>query len=303
MDTKGNIRIPDLLHLHFIVVLLGFTGILGKLITLPAMELVWYRMTIAALGLWLWLYFTRRLKPISIRKVAIYLLAGVVVALHWITFFGSIKSSTVSIALACFAATTLFTGFIEPLFFRYRISRIEVGLGLIIIAALGIIFRFEPDYLTGILLGLLSAFLSAVFMVLNKQFRKHESPLIITFYEMIGGAVTISLFLAVYAGSNPVQLTLHGLDVVWIAVLALVCTCYAFVASIFVMRSLSAYNVVLTISLEPVYGIVLAWLFFGDAELMTTQFYIGTVLIIASVFSYSLFKKRIQHINRQNLDG
>ena len=296
-----KIQVPDLLHLHFIVVLLGFTGVMGRLISLPAIELVWYRMTIAALGLWGWLYFTQRLKKISFSKIAVYLLAGVVVALHWITFFGSIKSATVSIALACFAATTLFTGFIEPLFFRYRISKTEIGLGVIIIAAIGIIFRFEPDYITGIVLGLLSAFLSAVFMVVNKKFREHESPLVITLYEMIGGALTVTLFLAFYAGSHPVHLTLTGLDALWIAILALVCTCYAFVASIYVMRSLSAYNVVLTISLEPVYGIVLAWLFFGDAELMTMQFYIGTLLIILSVFSYSVLKQRIQRTKKSNL--
>ena len=290
-------HITDILHLHFIVVILGFTGVLGKLISLPAIEMVWYRMLFAFIGLFLWLTFKRKL-IIPERKYLIrYLATGFIVALHWVAFFGSIKTSTVSVALACLASTTLFASLLEPVFNRAKISIIEFFLGLIIIAAIIIIFKFESHYTYGIVLGLLSAVLSALFMVLNKRYQIHHKPVTITLFEMAGGFIALSVFLPVYSFFNPVSMALNLSDFIWLLILAVVCTAYAFMASIKVMRSLSAYQVVLTINLEPVYGIFLAFLIFGEAELMTPGFYLGTLLLILAVFTYSLLKRKPRTVN------
>lgn len=284
-------NISDLFHLHFIVLVLGFTGVLGRLISISAFELVWYRMALSSLGMLVWLLFTKQLVVPTVKQISKYLLTGSVVALHWICFFGSIKASTVSVALACFAATTLFVSLIEPLLGRRKISYLELVLGVVIIGALLIIFKFETHYYIGIVLGVLAALLGAVFMVLNKQFQLSDKAVTITLYEMIGGFLTLSLFIIPYASFESLNFTLQGNDLLWILILAFVCTCYAFMASIKVMRSLSAYQVVLTINLEPVYGIILAYIVYKDAELMTPQFYLGTLILVFTVILYSIIKK------------
>ena len=293
---KDN-HIPDILHLHFIVVILGFTGVLGKLITLPAIEMVWYRMLFAFIGLFVWLRFKGRLVVPERKYLIKYVATGFIVAFHWVTFFGSIKISTVSVALACFASTALFTSLMEPVFNKARISVLEFILGLVIIVAIVIIFKFESDYTYGIILGLISAVLGALFMVLNKRYQKMHKPLTITLYEMAGGFIALSVFLPVYGVFNPLHFALNLSDLLWLLILALVCTAYAFMASIHVMRSLSAFQVVLTINLEPVYGIFLAFIIFGESELMTPGFYLGTVLLVVAVFSYSIIKRKPRIVN------
>ncbi|MFC0876623.1 DMT family transporter [Saccharicrinis sp. FJH2] len=290
-------HITDVLHLHFIVVILGFTGVIGKLISLPAIEMVWYRMLFAFIGLFIWLKFTGKLVVPDRKNLVKYLATGFIVAFHWVAFFGSIKSSTVSVALACFASTALFTSLLEPLFNKSKISFLEFFLGLIIIGAIVIIFKFESEYTLGIMSGLASAVLGALFMVLNKRFQKEYKPVTITLFEMVGGFIALSVFLPVYAAFTPVTLALNLSDLFWLLILSLVCTAYAFMASIHVMRSLSAFQVVLTINMEPVYGIFLAFLIFGESELMTPGFYFGTVLLVLAVFTYSLLKRKPRTVN------
>ncbi|MFB6317047.1 DMT family transporter [Saccharicrinis sp. FJH54] len=293
---KDN-HITDILHLHFIVVILGFTGILGKLITLSAIEMVWYRMLFATAGLFIWLKWSGKMIVPQRRFLLKYLATGFIVALHWVAFFGSIKSSTVSVALACFASTTLFTSLLEPVFNKAKISLSELLLGMVIIIAIIIIFKFESGYSLGIILGLISAITGALFMVLNKGYQVHHKPVIITLFEMAGGFIALSFFLPFYNLYSPVSLALNVSDLVWLLILALVCTAYAFMASIHVMRSLSAFQVVLTINLEPVYGIFLAYLVFRESELMTPGFYFGTAILIAAVFAYSLLKRKPRSVN------
>ncbi|MFB6342831.1 DMT family transporter [Saccharicrinis sp. FJH62] len=290
-------HITDVLHLHFIVVILGFTGVIGKLISLPAIEMVWYRMLFAFIGLFIWLKFTGKLVVPDRKNLVKYLATGFIVAFHWVAFFGSIKSSTVSVALACFASTALFTSLLEPLFNKSKISFLEFFLGLIIIGAIVIIFKFESEYTLGIISGLASAVLGALFMVLNKRFQKEYKPVTITLFEMAGGFIALSVFLPVYAAFTPVTLALNLSDLFWLLILSLLCTAYAFMASIHVMRSLSAFQVVLTINMEPVYGIFLAFLIFGESELMTPGFYFGTVLLVLAVFTYSLLKRKPRTVN------
>lgn len=292
--TKTNIL--DLLHLHFIVVILGFTGILGKLITLPAFEMVIIRMLIAAAGLALWLVLNRNLKITQPRKIVSYILTGFVVAAHWVAFFGSIKVANVSVALACFASTALFTSLLEPLFFKVRISITELFLGILTIVGIALIFRFEPKYTTGIFYGIIAAVTGALFMVFNKQFQQDERAEVVSMFEMLGGVVGLLIFATYHVNVNGYELNfaLKGNDLLWLILLGLVCTSYAFMASVKVMRSLSAYHVVLTINLEPVYGILLAVLIFGETERMTPQFYMGAGILIVTVLAYSFIKKRLR---------
>ncbi len=284
-------RNKDLVKLHFIVIILGFTAILGRLISIPAMELVWYRMLLSFAGLGLWFAIKKMDVRVPRKQLIYFLLTGLVVALHWITFFGSIKAANVSIALACFATSALFTSLIEPLFLKRRLLWYEVVLGIITIFGLSLIFGVETQYTNGIVLGILAALLSAVFQVLNKGFQVRYNPLVISFYELIGGFAGISMFMIPYGVNHTLNFNLSLMDFVWILILAWVCTSYAFAASVAVMKTLSAYNVVLTINLEPIYGILLAHLIFGDSELMTGGFYVGTGIMLLAVFIYPVLKR------------
>lgn len=277
------------LKLHLIVLIYGFTAILGKLITLPALELVWYRMLIAVLTFYIYLKLTRENLAVS-RPVLLKLLGvGVIIAVHWVTFYGAIKLSNVSVALGCFSTTALFTSLIEPFFYRKRINFVEVLIGLIILAGLYLIFRFETRYLAGILVALLSAFLAGLFSVLNKKLVANHRAVKISFYEMIGGVIGLSLFLAISGkGTSVPFLFPTWMDLFYLILLGTVCTAFAHTIQVDVMQHLTAYVVTLTINLEPVYGILLAFFIFGETEHMTLGFYLGTLIILLSVIGYPI---------------
>lgn len=277
------------LKLHLIVLIYGFTAILGKLITLPALELVWYRMLIAVLTFYIYLKLTRENLAVS-RPVLLKLLGvGVIIAVHWVTFYGAIKLSNVSVALGCFSTTALFTSIIEPFFYRKRINFVEVLIGLIILAGLYLIFRFETRYLAGILVALLSAFLAGLFSVLNKKLVANHRAVKISFYEMIGGVIGLSLFLAISGkGTSVPFLFPTWMDLFYLILLGTVCTAFAHTIQVDVMQHLTAYVVTLTINLEPVYGILLAFFIFGETEHMTLGFYLGTLIILLSVIGYPI---------------
>jgi drug/metabolite transporter (DMT)-like permease len=283
-------------HLHFIVVLLGFTAILGAIISIDAVSLVWFRMFFAFAGLWL--YFL--LKGISWQIVFkdqwhLYKI-GILVALHWITFFHAIKVSNVSVTLGVFASTTLFTSFLEPLLQKSKLLWLEVIIGLIIIAGIYLIFQYEFQYVEGILFSLLSALLNALFVVFNRNISHRWHPAVISFYEMIGGFIFITVYLIVSQRINMEIFSLSSSDLLLILILSLVCTSYAFAAIVNIMKVLSAYNVVLAINLEPVYGIILALLIFGESEKMSAGFYAGALIIIVSVFTYPFLKRRLRSV-------
>ncbi len=284
--------VKQYLHLHFIIVLLGFTAILGSVITLNAIELVWFRTFFASLGLWVYLKY-RSLKIILPLREQIHLyLIGLVVALHWITFFHAIKVSNVSITLGVFASTTLFTSFLEPFLQKRPVLWIEVLIGVVIILGIYIIFQYELQYTEGIIYSLISAFLNGLFVVLNRNISRRWHPSVISFYEMAGGFAFISVFLLLTGQIADPFLDFHLPDVFWILILSFVCTSYAFAAIVEIMKELSAYTVVLSINLEPVYGIVLAFLIFGESEKMSSGFYLGTLIILCSVFAYPYLKRR-----------
>jgi len=282
------------LHLHFIVVLLGFTAILGALITIDAASLVWFRMFFGLTGLWVFFVVRRVSYFLPLGRILPLLGIGVVVALHWITFFHAINVSNVSVTLGVFASTTLFTSFLEPISQRRRIFWLEVIIGMVILSGIYLIFQYEFHYLEGILFALLSALLNGMFVVLNRNISMRHHPSVISFYEMIGGFVFISLFFAFSGTLSAGLLRVSPSDLVYLLILGFVCTAYAFTAIVDVMKVLSAYTVVLAINLEPVYGIVMAHFFFPEAERMSAGFYLGTLIILLSVFSYPFLRRKFR---------
>lgn len=285
----------DYLHLHFLVLIWGFTAILGLLIKIPAVEVVFYRTLIATIGLMILLY-ARRISFIIGRPNVLKLLStGVLIAGHWILFFWSARVSTASVCLAGIATTSFWTSFLEPLVLRKRIKWYEVFLGLIVILGLYIIFHFEFNHAVGLAMALGSAFLAALFTVINARFTKHMHHYQITFYEMIGACVSILLFFPVYkyflTPDNAIHLALNFYDLLYLSILALVCTVYAYSASIDLMKKISAFSVNLSVNLEPVYGIILAVIIFGDREKMQPGFYAGAAIILLSVLAHPLLNK------------
>lgn len=252
-------------------------------------------MWMAALFILVFLIATKRTDFNIDRKAWKIILAGVLIAAHWITFFHSIKISNVSVTLACISTGAFFGSLIEPIVYRRRIDFVEILLGLLVIIGLYLIFRFEGDYTAGIIVALISAFLSACFSVLNSKLVKGNSPFRITFLEMLGGWLAISVF-SLYGLINGnislSEFSLGGMDWLYLLLLGSICTAYAFIESVAVMRYLSSYTVLLSTNLEPVYGILLALLIFGDSEKMNPWFYFGAALILCTVAADSLIKRK-----------
>ena len=291
------------LKLHLVVLIYGFTAILGKLITLPATQLVWYRMLIALITFYIFLKWRKTDLSVDRKQFLKLFGIGIIVAVHWIAFFGAIKISNVSVALGCLATTTLFTSLLEPFFFRKRINIVEVIVGLLIIGGLYLIFRFETRYFTGIIVALIAAFLAGLFTVLNKKMVHLHKASVISFYEMMGGLCCITIYLLFsYRGNSPLALP-SITDFIYLLLLGIICTAYPFAVQVNVMKHLSAYIVALTINLEPVYGIIMAYFLFGETEHMTGGFYFGTIIILISVLGFPLYhyylkKRRNNYLKR-----
>lgn len=282
------------LHLHLIVFIWGFTAILGRLISLDALPLVWYRMLFAVGFIFIYIKYKRMPIKVPKRILLKFLVAGLVIALHWFTFFRAIKVSNVSITLACLSTGAFFTSLIEPIFFGKKIIWYEIFFGLLVVFGLSIIFNVEGRYVEGIILALTSAFLSASFAVINSKFVKDYDPTVISYYELSGGVLFFSIFLLFTNSFNADFFQLTTSDFVYLLLLSSVCTAYAFIASTAVMKFLSPYTVMLTINLEPIYGIILAVLIFEDKEQMSPQFYLGAVIILITVILNGIIKSRLK---------
>ena len=282
----------NLVILHFTVFIWGFTGILGKLISVSAVHLVWYRVLIASISLFFYFRFNRTQFKVS--KAAFFRLVftGALVGAHWILFFLSIKLSTVSVALVCFSSLTLFTAVLEPLINKKRISGLEIISGLLIIIGIFVIFKFETQYTKGIIAGLVCAVCASLFSIINaRQVRHYQAP-VIAFYELSGAFVWISLYLLFTAGFDA-SMALTRSDFGYLFLLGTVCTSLAYVAGVSVMRELSPFRVALITNLEPVYGIIMSFLFFGDMNKMTTGFWIGAVIILSTIFLFPVAQKQL----------
>lgn len=244
------------LILHFTVLIWGFTGVLGELITVSALHLVWYRVLIAAVSLVLYYLFTKRSLLVPKDQLLQYLGVGVIVGLHWVLFFHAIKVSTVSVTLVTLSSVTLFTAILEPIINRKRISIADVIVGLVIIFGIYLIFKFEFKYFWGIVYGLSCAFCASIFSILNARMVKKGSPTTITLYEMVGAWIGVSLVM-LFTGDFDEQMILSQSDLLYLLLLGVVCTAIAYVLGVAVMRELSAFTVALTTNMEPVYGLSL----------------------------------------------
>jgi len=288
----------NILILHFTVLIWGFTGVLGHLISVSALHLVWYRVLIAAITLFLYLKVTKKEILVKPREILKFLGVGLLVGLHWVFFFHSIKISTVSVTLVALSSLTLFTAVLEPLFYRRSIAIGDVIVGLFIIFGIYLIFTFEFQYWQGIVFGLLAALFASIFSILNGKMVKKNSPTIITFYEMIGAWIGVSIIMA-FSGEFNSGMALSGTDLSYLLLLGSICTAFAYVLGVAVMKELSAFTVALTTNLEPVYGILLAMLIIGQKEKMSVGFYAGAVIILGAVFVYPVIKTQLQKRKKQ----
>ena len=290
-------KFKNQLHLHFLVFIAGFTAILGELISLEAIPLVWYRMLIAGVLMFGFIKIKKISLVVPFRTILKFFLAGIVIALHWITFFAAIKVSNISITLAMFSTGAFFVSLIEPIFYKRKIIPYEIIFGMLVIAGVFMIMQTEIKYLLGICLGITSALFSSLFAVINGKFVAHHNASTISFYEFISGVFFISLYIAFSNhGFDASFFKLSINDWIYLGILASVCTAYAFIASVYVMRYITPYSVVLTYNLEPIYGIFLALLFFPQTEVMPPVFYIGAALIIFTVLMNALVKYKIGKI-------
>ncbi|SDA61046.1 EamA domain-containing membrane protein RarD [Algoriphagus alkaliphilus] len=282
--------VKDYLILHFIVLIWGFTAILGLLISLPSLELVFYRTLIAAVGVAGMVYFKKESLVVSPSQIIKIMGVGILISLHWITFFWSARLATASVCLAGMATTSLWTAFIEPLVNRTKIKWYEVVLGVIVISGLLVIFQFESGYWLGLSIALISAFLAALFSVLNGRLSRRHTPYQITFYEMLAAClfalVMLPFFSELMTDQKAIQWAWTGWDWLWLLILGVICTVYPFSITVELMKRLPVFSINLTMNLEPVYGIVLAVLILGESEKMTPQFYLGTLIILISVLIY-----------------
>ncbi len=282
------------LLLHFVILIWGFTSILGKAMSIPAVELVFYRTFIAIIvlaGVVWW-----RKEKIAIDRTAMLsmVLVGMMVGAHWILFFASAQISTVSVCLAGISTSTLWTSILEPLFMRRRVRFFEIFLGMLIILGLYLIFLFEFNHVWGLVLSILSALLASIFTILNVRLVRHHPPYTISFFQMIGAFIFTVLFLPIYAPTlaqnQTLQLVPTAQDWVLLIILATVCTVYAYSIAVSLMKRITPFAMNLSVNMEPIYGILMAALIYNEHEQMTSGFYAGTAIILVSVLIYPLLQ-------------
>ena len=282
--------------LHFTVLIWASTGSLGKLITLKSDIIVIYRMLIAFIILYLYSFlFKNKVNLKKKDKLKMYLV-GIIIALHWITFFESIKISNVSISLCCLSSSSFFVSIIEPLFFKKKIKIYELFLGVSVIIGILIIFNFESNFYLGIIMSIISAILASIFSVWNAILVKKNSSLNITINEMKSGSIFLLIisFFKLLANNNYMQNNyIPNIDeVFYILILGIICTGVAFVLGIEILKKISPFSASLTMNLEPIYGIILAITIFGESEKMSKEFYLGSFIIISSIIINGIIKEK-----------
>ncbi|HTH54441.1 MAG TPA: DMT family transporter [Cyclobacteriaceae bacterium] len=291
--------IIDYFKLHLIVFLFGFTAILGKLVSIPSVEMVFYRTLLAAVGMAALMGITKRSFALpSTKDFWKLMLTGLIVAIHWLTFFGSGRVSNPSVSLVGFATCSFWAAFIEPIAKKKKIRPMEVGLGIAVLIGLYIIFSFDFNYPLGLLLGIASGLTAAIFSVINSKMVTRMSSHAITFYEMVSACLGITLFFPFYQAyfsNGELHLIPAAVDWIYLAVLGWVCSVYAYSQMIELTKKLSVFFIQLALNLEPVYGIALAIVIFGQQEVMGWSFYIGTLIILTAVAFYPILKRNFEH--------
>ncbi|MFN3839865.1 MAG: DMT family transporter [Cyclobacteriaceae bacterium] len=292
--------LTDYLKLHFIVFLWGFTAVLGLLISIPSVEMVFYRTLLAAIGMGVVILMAKGSFKASRPDLVRMILIGFIVCVHWLSFFASARISNASVSLVGFATNSLWAALLEPWLNGRQIKKFELLLGLLVLAGLYIIFSFNFAYPLGLLLGIVSGFTAALFSVLNAKLVRRIEPNIITFYEMGGAFAATALVLPIYQNTWAVNATLNllptSLDWLYIALLAWACSVYAYTMAIHLMKKFSVFFIQLTLNLEPVYGIIMALLILGEKEKMGLNFYLGTLIILTAVIAYPRLKSRFEKV-------
>lgn len=285
------------MFLHISVFLWGFTAILGSWISLSASVLVWWRVAFTTLTLLLIPGMVQKLRALEIRRLWTFVGIGVVVAVHWVCFYGAIKLANASVALICMSVTSLFTAFIEPLFTNRRLRGIDLGYGLMIIPAIILTTKgITWEMMSGFWIGIIAAFLSALFAVLNKKYIGDTSPTLITTIEMGAAWIFLSLCAPALFFLDSTQLMPTTQDIYFLLMLAIMCTVVPYILHLKAYEHVSAFDSNLIVNLEPVYGIFMAVILLGEHRSLTTPFYIGVCLIFVIVLSYPLTRRwRIQN--------
>ncbi|MGV8945577.1 MAG: DMT family transporter [Lutibacter sp.] len=285
-------ELKNYLHLHFLVFIWGFTAILGALISLDAIPLVWYRMLFAVIFVFIYFVIKKKSLKIGPRALLKFLITGTIIAVHWFFFFLAIKVANVSIALIALSTGALFTSFVEPLFFRRRINFLELLFGLIVISGLYLILDVEGNYTLGFIYALIASFLSVLFTVLNGLYVRKYTAEVISFYQLLFGVGFITLYIFATTGFSLEKFSLNSSDLIYLLILSSICTAYAFIVSVKIMKHLTPYTIILTLNLEPVYGIILAVIIFGEKEKMSAQFYIGGAIILLLIIINGIIKNK-----------
>jgi drug/metabolite transporter (DMT)-like permease len=281
------------LQLHTSVFLWGFTAILGELISIKATPLVWYRIVITCCSLLVIPGLLKKAKAIPQQEVVRIAGIGCLVALHWVCFYSSIKVSNVSVALSCLATTSFFTAILEPIIRRKKHDLRELLLGMMVIPGIYLIYYFTENYTEGIILGILAALFSGLFTILNKQIIGKYEPRSFTFVELGSGLLFLTLLMPLYLWFFPDTILIPtGKDWLYLFTLSVGCTALPYVLALRALNHLSAFAAVFTVNLEPVYGIIMAVIFFNENEKINNFFYLGTLIILASVFLHPLLKKK-----------
>jgi drug/metabolite transporter (DMT)-like permease len=286
------LKMYKLTSLHIMVVILGLTGVFGKLISLSAIHLVWYRMGIAFISIAIFLAFKKQLFSVSKKDFLGLLGVGALVTFHWLCFFESIKVSTVSVAVVCLATSSLFSALIEPFFFKRKFLFYEVIMGVVVVVALAFIMGTETKYFWGYFYGIMAALLATLFTLFNAKYINKVGAAKITMIEMLSGVLIISCILFFQQDYTVFTTKISITDLTYLIILGTLCTAMVFVWLTEIMRHITPYSLIMAINLEPVYSIIFALIIFGDNELMSSSFYFGSCLIIGIVFLDGYLKNK-----------
>lgn len=290
-----NDRGKSLLHLHFLIFLWGFTSILGALIKLDSLPLVWYRMTIASALIALYfIFFSRKSFAIHPGALKYYILGGVLISVHWVLFFYAIKISSISLTLSILSTASLMTSVLEPLLYGRPFRHYEVFFGLFVILGLYLIFGVQKENLMGIIAALSCTLLSVLYSLLNGKLIQQYPANNISFYQLLTGAIVLSIALGFSLENPAILVDLSWEDWLWMFLLASVCTAYATIGAVVILKHVTPFTMMISLNLEPVYAIVFSLIIFGEKELMSTQFYIGVFIILVGVVGNGIYKRQAQ---------
>tara|TARA_B100001564_G_scaffold309551_1_gene280669 strand:+ start:259 stop:1137 length:879 start_codon:yes stop_codon:yes gene_type:complete len=286
-----NNRGKNILQLHFIVFIFGFTSVLGALISISALPITIYRMGIASFFLALFIFFYDKNK-FKLRKALIIkiLICGLIIALHWITFFYAIKISNVSITVSMMSSAAFLTSLIEPLFFKKKILLYELILGILSLFGVSIIFNAEIKYIDGLIVALISSVLVSVFTILNSRIVTNNSSISISFYELFIGFLFSLFYYYLFIDTSLFLEKINYQDLIFLLILGVICTSYAFTKSVDLIKYLKPFTIMMIINMEPVYAILISLLIFGESEYLSINFYIGFIIILISVIINGFFK-------------